>query len=325
MSEFNSVLKDEIDSFLMFRKSYVKSAFTYKHDFCIMSHFDNYLCRIGCDNIDVTEDEIYGWMETIDGKSSTKASYVTVVRCFLKQLIGLGYHPFMPKPYKVNDDYIAYQYSDEEIARIIAEADKISFKSKKYPYFSVEFPVILRLLYSCGLRLEEVTHLKVSDVDFDNGILFIKKAKRGRQRYVPMHESMTEILYRYCIRLDIATHNEFYVFPGTDLANGLPSFNVRNQFNKLKKSIGMEELDREPFERGACLHCFRHKFAFDSFKQAEKNGGDPLDHIPWLSIYLGHSSLDETQKYLKFSFDMYPEAMDLFEIYSETIFPEVNI
>jgi len=34
--------------------------------------------------------------------------------------------------------------------------------------------------------------------------------------------------------------------------------------------------------------------------------------------------LKETEKYLKFSSEMYPEAMELFEDYTAQIFPEVD-
>lgn len=324
MPRFKSLLKNELSDFLAVRKETVTSDYTYKHDCHILSHFDSYLCSIGCSDKNIMENELNAWIESIDGKSSTKASYVTVIRGFLKQLANLGYHPFVPASYKVDDDYIAYLYSEDDVTKIFDAADALTFTSVKYPYLGVEFPVILRLLYSCGLRLGEATQLKVGDVDFDNGTLWIKKPKNKRQRYVPMHEEMNNILHRYCLRLGNATHKSSYVFPGTDMNHELPSFNIRNQFNILKRKVGIYDPDHEPFERGACLHCFRHKFAFESFKQGERLGWSSVDQIPWLSIYMGHNSLDETQKYLRFGFDMYPEAMDLFDDYSDSIFPEVH-
>lgn len=325
LPEFKSILKKELSNFLEVREKSVTGDYTYQHDCYILSHFDNYLCCNDCTDKSVTESEINGWIDTIDGKSSTKAAYVTLIRSFFKQLITLGYHPFVPAPYKVNDDYIAYLYSEEEISRIFDLADTLSLSSIKYPYLRYEFPVILRLLYSCGLRLGEVTQLMLKDVNFDEGILFIKKAKNKKQRYVPMHNEMTKILYKFCLRLGNESHADAFVFPGVDMYHELPSYMIKNKFTVLKKMAGIYNPDYEPYEREACLHCFRHKFAFESFKQGEAQGWNSLDQVPWLSIYLGHNSLDETQKYLKFSFDMYPEAMDLFENYSESIFPEVHL
>jgi len=74
--------------------------------------------------------------------------------------------------------------------------------------------------------------------------------------------------------------------------------------------------------RGQCLHCFRHYFAIHSFAQTEKNGRPTDDSVPFLSVYLGHHDMDETEKYLKFSGDMFPEYTELFEDYATGVFTE---
>ncbi|MFR7973410.1 MAG: hypothetical protein ACLU8C_13875 [Lacrimispora saccharolytica] len=72
-----------------------------------------------------------------------------------------------------------------------------------------------------------------------------------------------------------------------------------------------------------CLHCFRHYFAIHSFAQAEQNGLPAEDSVPFLSVYLGHHDMDETEKYLKFSGDMFPEYIELFEDFASGVFAEV--
>lgn len=63
-------------------------------------------------------------------------------------------------------------------------------------------------------------------------------------------------------------------------------------------------------------------FAIHSFAQAEKNGRSTDDSVPFLSVYLGHHDMDETEKYLKFNGDMFPEYMGLFEDYATGVFTE---
>jgi hypothetical protein len=65
-------------------------------------------------------------------------------------------------------------------------------------------------------------------------------------------------------------------------------------------------------------------FAFKSFAKAEKSGRTIDDSVPYLSLYLGHDSLKETEKYLKFSNELYPEALKSFENYTSQVFPEVT-
>lgn len=69
-------------------------------------------------------------------------------------------------------------------------------------------------------------------------------------------------------------------------------------------------------------YVFRHYFAIHSFAQAEKNGRSTDDSVPFLSVYLGHHDMDETEKYLKFNGDMFPEYMGLFEDYATGVFTE---
>jgi integrase len=87
---------------------------------------------------------------------------------------------------------------------------------------------------------------------------------------------------------------------------------------------GIEQNNRKKHERGPCLHCFRHVFAFKSFEQAERAGRHLDDAIPYLSIYLGHDSLDETSKYLKFSSELFPDAVETYGTYMEDLLPEID-
>ena len=48
------------------------------------------------------------------------------------------------------------------------------------------------------------------------------------------------------------------------------------------------------------------------------------DAIPYLSIYLGHDGLNETAKYLKFSNELFPEAIDAFGDFMNGLLPEVD-
>ena len=43
-------------------------------------------------------------------------------------------------------------------------------------------PVIFRILYGCGLRVSEVVGLRYQDVNLEDGILTIRKAKTDRDR-----------------------------------------------------------------------------------------------------------------------------------------------
>jgi integrase len=98
---------------------------------------------------------------------------------------------------------------------------------------------------------------------------------------------------------------------------------VRDKFTRILRETDIALKEKPKRERGPCLHCFRHVFAFQSFAQAEAAGRTIDDSVPYLSTYLGHETLNETAKYLKFSSDLFPQALQLFDEYTADVFPEV--
>ena len=99
---------------------------------------------------------------------------------------------------------------------------------------------------------------------------------------------------------------------------------MKHRFEKILKDNNIQLANCKKYERGPCLHCFRHVFAFKSFARAELAGRHLDDAVPYLSVYLGHDSLDETQKYLKFSSELFPDAVENFGAFMDGLLPEVD-
>lgn len=187
----------------------------------------------------------------------------------------------------------------------------------------MEFCMLLRMLLGCGFRLGEPLAARVKDINFRNGTILIRHAKNNKQRVVPMDRTLTEMLERYCIAMGLKTEPESCLFPaarGQEFSVSKGTFDFR--FRNLLRETGLY-VQEKSHSRGQCLHCFRHYFAIHSFAQAEKNGRPTDDSVPSLSVYLGHHDMDETEKYLKFSGDMFPEYTELFEDYAAGVFTEV--
>ncbi|NCB44167.1 MAG: hypothetical protein EOM59_16350 [Clostridia bacterium] len=324
MIQFKSILQDEIAGFLALRKA-SKSKSAYDHDYHTLKLFDEYLCSINCEDKSLTEEQLTVWCGTLTGKSSSIANVVIVVRIFLAHLKGYGVNAFIPPIPKVCDDYIPYIFSEDEMKLIFFNADTLQvMKPRKNTLVHLEFPMILRLMCGCGLRIGETLSLSMKDIDFDIGVLILKYTKGDKQRLVPMHPSLTKILRQYCMAMGLIGCPEAYLFPASDSTEPVAVHDARHKFNFILKQGNVSLPGRKKHQRGPCLHCLRHVFVFKSFANAEKAGRRIDDIVPYLSIYLGHDSLKETEKYLKFSSEMFPDAMELFESYAAQIFPEVN-
>lgn len=323
MPDFKSILRIEFADFLSLREA-VLSESAYAHDCHYLTSLDSYLTECNLQQKAISESVITGWVKNLSGKSSSIANEVIVIRLFLRYLSSIGIRVFIPPIPKVADDYVPYIFSDEELKRIFALSDNITLtKSQPNPYIQLEFPMMLRIMYGCGLRVGETLALQMKDVDLDGGILTLKHTKGDKQRLVPMHQTLTSILKRYCFAMGVIGKADALLFPSAIQKVPFSVNAARNKFNFILKSAEISMKGRAKRERGPCLHCLRHVFAFKSFTEAEKSGRTIDASVPYLSIYLGHDSLKETERYLKFSNELYPEAMELFEDYTLQVFPEV--
>ena len=324
MIQYKSIFKNELADFQALREV-SKSKSAYAHDRHTLRIFDEYLCAIDCRDKNLTEEQVTGWIRTLTGKSSSIANVVIVIRIFLENLKGYGINAYIPPIPKVSDDYVPYIFSDDEIDRIFSIADALQMgRPRKNTLIHTEYPMMLRLLYGSGLRIGETLSLKMKDVDLDTGVLTLRYTKGDKQRLVPMHPSLTEILGQYCMAMGLFGYPDAYLFPTGDPTEPVTAHSARHAFNGILEQGGISLPGRKKHQRGPCIHCLRHVFVFKSFADAQKDGRRIDDAVPYLSIYLGHDSLKETEKYMKFSSEMFPEAMELFDDYTAQIFPEVN-
>ena len=324
---FQSCFAKEMKDFLAIKEGSVgESAFsTYLFD---LYEFDTYLTDNDILRNGLTEDVIVRWIASYRHKlhSNTIQGKVNSVRGFIKYLHAEGIQAYLPPAFRRHDDYIPYIFSEEDLRLIFELADSIpANKNQPDKDIQLKYPTMLRMLYGCGFRLGEVRNLKMRDIDFDLGTVRLKNTKFDIERLVPMHSSLVHILRRYCCLMGIMGKPDAWVFPGVDNSKPISERVVRRKFETILRNAGIFIQSREFRRRGVCLHCFRHSFAVRSFKKGEKEGRHLDTMVPFLSIYLGHRSLRETEKYLKFdATEIYPEVMDPFIDFTEGMFPEVS-
>jgi integrase len=247
---------------------------------------------------------------------------VSHLRQFLEYLRFCGYPVYVPEGLpKYTNNYMAYLFSDLEVKKIFQAADNLEFVSGRPTsrHYRCTFPMMIRMLYGCGLRLGETLSLKVGDVNFDSGVLLMKNTKNKKQRIVPMDISLTGMLRRYCTAMGIIGSPGAWLFPTYNPQRHLSMTTADYLFRRILEGTKIY-VAPEPRTRGQCLHCFRHLFTVKSFAQAERDGRPINDSVPYLSVYLGHFDMDGTERYLKFSGDMFPEYTEQFETYASGVF-----
>lgn len=143
---------------------------------------------------------------------------------------------------------------------------------------------IIETLYSCGLRVSELTHLKISDLFFEEGFLKVT-GKGDKQRFVPIGDNTQKFinLYRQHWRslIEIAAEHKDTLFlnqRGKQLTRAM----IFTIVKKLAEKAGIQ--------KSISPHTFRHSFATHLLE----NGAD----LRAIQMMLGHESITTTEIYM---------------------------
>jgi len=319
MTGFVSILKDELASYLIFRRA---SGVKLIKEEGYLRSFDRFLCIKGAVEKDIDEATVAKWINVADVMSPTKRNRYNAIKMFADYVRPLGISITMPEKLKTNSSYTPYLFNDDEMQRIFTAADNFEFRRFETDAY-VQTPVLLRILFGCGLRLGEALRLKWSDVDLEKGTIRILEAKNEKQRLVPMHQSMTDILVKYKNHANKSKNSSMLLFPNR-YGDVRSQNGVLQWFRKLLHDAEIVYIKQRAHERGPCWHCLRHQFALESYTAAEAMGMPFMDFVPYLSTYLGHNGIMETDKYLRANFVMYKKEQQKISEYTKHLFPEVT-
>lgn len=142
---------------------------------------------------------------------------------------------------------------------------------------------IIEVLYGCGLRVTELTTLRISDLYATQG--YIKVTGKGnKERIVPIGETALQFLDIYLsqirVHLSIKKGNEDFIFLNR-LGTQLSRISVFTMIKALSIQIGLN--------KSISPHTFRHSFATHLIE-----GGADLRAVQEM---LGHSSITTTEIY----------------------------
>lgn len=150
---------------------------------------------------------------------------------------------------------------------------------------------VLELLYSCGLRVSELTGLAIGDLDLSGGMVRVL-GKGGKERIVPVGSRAIEAVRKYLEgRGDPAVSGPLF----------LNTRGRRINRRSVARIVDTHVLRIAAFKR-ISPHILRHTFATHMLE-----GGADLRAIQEL---LGHASLSTTQKYTHVGIDRLMEVYD---------------
>ena len=155
-------------------------------------------------------------------------------------------------------------FSQHEVKRLLAVSENIKHKA------------ILATIYSCGLRLSELTNLTIKDIDSMLMLVTIRQSKGNRDRTVVLSEKLLVLLRNYFVEYK----PKEYLFEG---------HKNRKYSNRSVQQILKQTLSKAKINKNASVHTLRHSYATHLLEQ----GTD----VRFVQELLGHKNIKTTLIY----------------------------
>ena len=224
---------------------------------------------------DITPDVIENYVTYTKSRDITSVTVNTYLRGLRTILYFFMERDYMPK-FKVRlirqEKKVKNTYTDAELKLLLAKPD-----IKKCNFSEYRNWVISNYLLGTGNRLGTICELKISDIDFKNHELLLKKLKSRRQYIIPLSLRLEKILLDYLLYRK--GEPDDYLFCNS-FGGKLQESALATAIKRYNRSRGVEKTS---------IHLYRHTFA----KNWILNGGD----IFRLKSILGHSSIDIVKEY----------------------------
>jgi site-specific recombinase XerD len=147
---------------------------------------------------------------------------------------------------------------------------------------------ILMTAYAGGLRVSEVTHLRVTDVDAQRMMLRVEQGKGRQDRYVMLSHKLLAVLREYWKTYK----TRHWLFTGQNPERPLTRAAVHKFFRKARLKAGIT--------KNVSVHSLRHAFATHLLESGV--------NIRKIQLLLGHRSLRSTQIYTHVAQDYLEET-----------------
>ena len=154
-------------------------------------------------------------------------------------------------------------------------------------------PVMLRLIYCCGLRPNEARNIRISDLNLHDRTILIHKPKNREDRKVLISREMAVIISSYIVAMTPLQQHMEYLFEN-QYGGAYSADWLRSNFRFLIKAAGIKRHgDSEPR-----VYDLRHTYATNTIRRWLSEGRDVEALLPYLMAFMGHRKIAHTLYYV---------------------------
>lgn len=198
-----------------------------------------------------------------------------------------------------------YIYTDDEIAAIVTEAARLP---SSYGLRGWTCSTLFGLVAATGLRISEAIGLDETDIDLDDRLLMVRRAKNGTSRTIPISSCCANRLSAYRTARNRILSPDQVPFFLTERGERPSDCSARYNFAQVCQRIGLRtKQDFTRHGRGPRIHDLRHTFAVHTIMDWYRRELHPDREMIKLSSYLGHTKPEYTYWYI----EAVPELLEL--------------
>lgn len=315
-----SIFASLIGAYIQSRR---EAGFMYDNPAYWLSRFDRFCKARRIDNLMVTKELYDAWAEKQPGESkTTQSNRLQALKCFCVHLNTIGIPAYIPAQLPRPEKTVPYLMSDEDIREFFEQVDFYASDApvKAFNRLAVEYKVLFRLIYCCGLRINEACPLRLTDVDTVHGTLMIYHSKGNKDRIVYLADDLRRLCadYQQWLAAEIPGGCEWF-FPGKYPDTYLPKTSVERKFNEFwGATLASGNCDKKP-----TVHCMRHAFVIKRINLWMEEGISLQSMMPYLSSYLGHKGPIESYYYYHLVQDAF-RAVRCKDTITYRVIPEVQ-
>lgn len=284
--------------------------------------FDSFCQESGITEAVITKELADLW-RTGNGKEcrSTVGSRMTVLRQLALDMKSYGIESYIPSGFSCARHRLAYIMDEKELQRFFDEVDRNipGIPGERFLRLAMEYKILFRVVFCCGLRISEARKLLAEDVDLRSGRVLIRMSKGQKDRIVFLPEDLLPLCseYREKLKKQYRLSTPLF-FPAADPEKPFQASALNQKFRYFwERSCGSGKRSAHP-----TVHSLRHSFVVIRMNKWMQQGISLNAMMPYLSKYLGHASVEDTFYY----YHQVDEAFKVIrekDICSAAVIPEV--
>ena len=318
-NKLKSSMKEHLISFLE-RKRLAGSPYQKES---VLVHFDNMLAEHFPNTNSLTNEICNKWIEVISKNNVSNNTIIrrlTPIRQFALYLNSIDILSIVPDIPVHSVKYECHLITEQELIAFFKSADRLPYRTL-FPLRHITAPVMFRLMFSTGMRSNEVRNLETSDVNLKNGKVFIRESKSHQLRIIIVSDDMLKVLNHYdaLMQQNVPNRKMFFSFWGDGKMVSKSCLNAT--FHIIWDHLPEAASSKAP---KMTIRDFRHCFALNCIYQWYKQGRNVNAIEDYLVCYMGHSNFEQTSYYIHLAEMVYPELRNSIHHINDGILPDIS-